>query len=199
MGHLDVKRLKSSKDKAMYIHHLIKDLEALDIMLEQGLIEKKTIRIGAEQEFCVTSNRFFPSKNSIELLDAINDNHFTTEIGKYNLEINSDPLELKTDCFAKLYNQLNSLLKKGQQVAEQNNSKIVLTGILPTLRLKHIGEDYMTDKPRYHVLNKALKSSRRECFNIHIKGVDELNLIHDSVMLEACNTSFSNPFADRSR
>lgn len=190
MGHLEVKQLKSPKDKALYIHHLVKDLEALDLMLENGLIEKEPIRIGAEQELCITTNDFFPNKNSIEILDSINHKNFTTEIGKYNLEINSDPLELKKNCFSLLQLQLKELLIRAQKVAKSKSSKIVLTGILPTLRLKHISEKYMTDKARYHVLNNALKSSRREHFNIHIKGVDELNLIHDSVMLEACNTSF---------
>jgi CBS domain-containing protein len=190
MGHLDVKQLKSPKDKALYIHHLVKDLEALDIMLQKGLIEKEPIRIGSEQEFCVTTKDFFPNNNSVEILEAINDEHFTTEIGKYNLEINSDPLELKENCFSVLHLQLKEFLEKAHKEAKAKDSKIVLTGILPTLRIKHIREDYMTDKPRYHVLNNALKSSRREHFNIHIKGVDELNLIHDSVMLEACNTSF---------
>jgi len=190
MGHLDVKRLKNPKDKALYIHHLVKDLEALDLMLKRGLIEKEPIRIGAEQEFCVTKKDFFPNNNSVEVLEAINDDHFTTEIGKYNLEINSDPLELKNDCFSQLHHQFNELLKKAVKAAKTKDSKIVLTGILPTLRLKHIKDNYMTEMPRYYVLNEALKSSRREHFNIHIKGVDELNLIHDSVMLEACNTSF---------
>ena len=190
MGHLDVKQLKSPKDKALYIHHLVRDLEAMDIMLKRGLIENEPIRIGAEQEFCVVTNDFFPNKNNIEVLDTINDDHFTTEIGRYNLEINSDPLLLKGDCFTQLHDQLKGLLEKGLNAAKAHNSKIVLTGILPTLRLKHIAENYMTDMPRYHVLNNALKASRRECFNIHIKGVDELNLIHDCVMLEACNTSF---------
>jgi CBS domain-containing protein/gamma-glutamyl:cysteine ligase YbdK (ATP-grasp superfamily) len=190
MGHLDVKQLKSPKDKALYIHHLVKDLEALDLMLKRGLIEKQTIRIGAEQEFCITQKDFSPNNNSVEVLEAIDDGHFTTEIGKYNLEINSDPLELKTNCFSQLERQFKELLLKAIAVAKTKDSKIVLTGILPTLRLKHIKDTYMTDKPRYHVLNEALKLSRREHFNIHIKGVDELNLIHDCVMLEACNTSF---------
>ncbi|NRD22208.1 CBS domain-containing protein [Winogradskyella litoriviva] len=190
MGHLDVKQLKNSKDKALYIHHLIKDLEALDIMLNKGLIEKSPIRIGAEQEFCITHKDFFPNNNSIEVLEAINNDHFTTEIGSYNLEINSDPLELKGDCFNKLNIQFKDLLNKAQKVAKAKDSKIILTGILPTLRLKHIKENYMTKKPRYSVLNNALKSSRRAHFNIHIKGVDELKLNHDSIMLEACNTSF---------
>ncbi len=190
MGYLDVKQLKSPKDKALYVHHLVKDLEALDIMLKRGLIEKKPIRIGAEQEFCVTKKDFFPNDNSVEVLEAINDEHFTTEIGKYNLEINSDPLILGGNCFSELHLQLQDFLKKAIKVAKIKDSKILLTGILPTLRLKHIKDNYMTDKPRYQILNNALKSSRREHFNIHIKGVDELNLIHDSVMLEACNTSF---------
>ncbi|MDP5081121.1 MAG: CBS domain-containing protein [Winogradskyella sp.] len=190
MGYLDVKLLKGSKDKALYIHHLIKDLEALDIMLKKGLIEESPIRIGAEQEFCLTKNDFSPNNNSLDVLEAINDNHFTTELGKYNLEINSDPLELKDNCFSQLHHQLKNLLDKATKISKTKDSKIILTGILPTLRLKHISQDYMTDIPRYHVLNDALISSRREHFNIHIKGVDELNLVHDSVMLEACNTSF---------
>ncbi len=43
---------------------------------------------------------------------------------------------------------------------------------------------------RYLVLNKAMIASRKQHFNIHIQGVDELNFLHDSVLLEACNTSF---------
>lgn len=190
MGHLDVKLLKSPKDNADYISFLIKDLKALDLMLKRELIEKSPIRIGAEQEYCVVNNRYFPQKNSASLLKGINDDHFTTEIGQYNLEINSDPLELTGACFTQLYKDLKRLLDKAESAANEKESKIILTGILPTLRLKHISENYMTDMPRYHVLNEALKDSRRQEFHIHIKGVDELNLIHDSVMLEACNTSF---------
>ncbi len=47
----------------------------------------------------------------------------------------------------------------------------------------------MTPIPRYHVLNEAIKESRKQDFYIHIKGVDEVNLLQDSVMLEGCNTS----------
>jgi gamma-glutamyl:cysteine ligase YbdK (ATP-grasp superfamily) len=190
MGHLDVKQLKSPKDKALYIHHLVKDLEVLDMMLKKGIIEEGPIRIGAEQEFCLVTKDYFPNNNSIEVLDEIGDEHFTTEIGKYNLEINSDPLKLEGDCFSQLHSRLKELLEKAVEGAKKKNSKIILTGILPTLRLKHISKKYMTDKPRYHILNEALKDSRRENFNIHIKGIDELNLRHNCVMLEACNTSF---------
>lgn len=190
MGNLNVIKLKTKKDKANYIHQLSKDIEALDFMVENNLIEKSPIRIGAEQEFCIVNNKFLPNNNALEILTAINDSHFTTEIGNYNLEINLDPLELKGDCFSKLHNQLETLLTKAKKAAHKKDSKIVLTGILPTLSLKHITIDNMTPIQRYYVLNDAVKASRKQGFNIHIKGVDELNLFHDSVMLEGCNTSF---------
>ncbi|MBT8245884.1 MAG: CBS domain-containing protein [Winogradskyella sp.] len=190
MGQLKVKQLVSPEEKALYTHYLLKDLKALEIMLNKNLIEKEPIRIGAEQEFCIVTEDFSPSKKAIEILDVIDDEHFTTEIGKYDLEINSDPLELKDNCFSELYHQFKTLLEKAQKAASTLDTKVLLTGILPTLRHKHIKENWMTPKPRYGMLNKALKDSRSQDFNIHIKGVDELRLFHNSVMLEACNTSF---------
>ena len=190
MGNLEVSVLNRKKDRASFVHHLIKDLQALDHLIENDLIEKSPLRIGAEQEFCLINNFFLPVNNSIDILKDLNDDHFTTEIGRYNLELNLDPLELTSSCFSKLHKTLNSYLKKAEQIANAHNSRIVLTGILPTLRVRHISEEYMTDKPRYFALNDAIKKSRQQDFWIHIKGVDELNLMHDSVMLEACNTSF---------
>ncbi|TXE19140.1 CBS domain-containing protein [Psychroserpens burtonensis] len=190
MGNLHVTKLSKKKDKANYIHQLIKDIEALDFMIENNMIEKAPIRIGAEQEFCLVNEEFLPNGNALDILKEINDHHFTTEIGNYNLEINLDPFELKADCFSKLHQQLKDLLNKAKIVADKYNTRIALTGILPTLSLKYITIDNMTPIQRYYVLNDAIKVSRKQDFNIHIKGVDELNLLHDSLMLEGCNTSF---------
>ena len=190
MGNLNVTRLTKKEDKANYIHQLTRDIEALDKMINDDLIEKSPIRIGAEQEFCIVNDTFLPNNNALEILKAIDDDHFTTEIGNYNLEINLDPFELKDDCFSKLFDQLTNLLDKAKKAAHEHNSRIVLTGILPTLSLKHITIENMTPIQRYYVLNDAIKESRKQDFDIHIKGIDELNLLHDTVMLEGCNTSF---------
>ena len=190
MGDLKVTRLSSKEDKSNYIHHLVNDVEALDQMIREGVIEKSPIRIGAEQEFCLINNEFKASHNSLEVLKEINDEHFTTEIGNYNLEINLDPLELKDDCFSVLANQLKGYIEKAKNAAAKKNTKILLTGILPTLTLKEIGDENMTPIQRYGVLNRAIRESRKQDFDIHIKGVDEINMLHDSVMLEGCNTSF---------
>jgi len=190
MGNLNVTKLQDKKEHANYIHHLMNDIEALDLMLEQDLIEKEPIRIGAEQEFFIVDDSFFPNNNALKMLENIDDEHFTTEIGNFNLEINLDPQELKTDCFSKLEEQLTTLLDKAKTAASKNKSHVILTGMLPTLSLKHISIDNMTPIQRYYVLNEAIRESRNQDFNIHIKGVEELNFHHDSVMLEGCNTSF---------
>lgn len=190
MGNLQVTKLTDPKDKASYIHQLIKDIKALEIMIKDGLIEKSPIRIGAEQEFCLVDDEFMPKGNSLEVLKDIDDDHFTTEIGNYNLEINLDPFELKGDCFSKLHEQLKTLVNKAREIAEAKDTKILLAGILPTLTLRHMTVENMTPIKRYFVLNDAIVESRKQEFNIHIKGVDEVKFLHDSVMLEGCNTSF---------
>lgn len=190
MGDLNVTKLTTKKDRANYIHHLLNDIKALDLMIEKGLIEESPLRIGAEQEFCLVNNQFLPESKSLELLKDIDDDHFTTEIGNYNLEINLDTLELGKDCFSKLHKQLDRLLEKAKKATSKKDIKIILTGILPSLSVNNVDEESMTDVERYSVLNDAIKNTRKQNFDIHIKGVDEINLHHGSVMLEGCNTSF---------
>ena len=190
MGDLNVTKLKTKKDRANYIHHLLNDIKALDLMIENGMIEDGVFRIGAEQEFCLVNNQFLPESKSLELLKDIDDPHFTTEISNYNLEINLDPLALGNTCFSQLHKQLETLLEKAKNAALKKDIKIILTGILPSLSVNNANEQNMTNVERYSVLNDAIKGIRRQNFDIHIKGTDELNLLHDSVMLEGCNTSF---------
>ncbi|MGI9626162.1 MAG: glutamate-cysteine ligase family protein, partial [Longimicrobiales bacterium] len=45
-------------------------------------------------------------------------------------------------------------------------------------------------KARYHALNEAMHRASGGAFRLRIQGTDELMIEHDSVMLEACNTSF---------
>lgn len=190
MGNLQVSEFSKKKDKIDYVHHLIQDLKALDYMVENDLIERTPVRIGAEQEFCLVDEYFMPVPNALEILEEVDDRHFTTEIGRYNLELNLDPLELNNSCFSRMHQSIRLFLDKANRTMEKYRWRIILTGILPSLRLRHISESYMTPIPRYFALNRAIKNSRKQDFWIHIKGVDELNLLHDSVMLEACNTSF---------
>lgn len=190
MGELKVKKLSADSDKVAYIDQLLTDIKALDEMLAKGMFEKEAIHIGAEQEFCLTNENWEPATNADALLKEIDDPHFTSELTVYNLEINLDPLKLEGKCFSELHKQLKRLLKKASEVADKHNTKIILTGILPTVTPDNLGPDSMTPLDRYKVLNDALIDIRQDEIELHIKGVDEVNLHHDNIMYEGCNTSF---------
>ena len=190
MGEQKVKKISDRLARAKFIRHLLNDVKALEIMLDTNLIEDDITRIGSEQEFCLVNKNWRPSKKSEEILNNIDDPHFTTEIALFNLEINLDPVELKTNAFSIVENQLNTLLKKAKVSAKRFNNNIVLTGILPTISKKELEFKYMTPKPRYWMLNDMLKELRGTNFRLHLRGVDELFTKHDSVMFEGCNTSF---------
>ena len=190
MGDQQVSRQLTTNKKARFIKHLLEDVKALEYMLEHDMIEKDIIRIGAEQEFCLVSNDWRPAKNAEDILSQISDKRFTTELARYNLEINLDPVELKADAFSKMENQLRELLRRGSEVSSKNNTKVVLTGILPTITKTHLSLDYITPNPRYYALNDMMLNLRRSHFMLHMQGVDELSIAHDSVLFEACNTSF---------
>ncbi|MCP4459526.1 MAG: CBS domain-containing protein [Cytophagales bacterium] len=190
MGEHSVSRISKEKSRAEFIRHLLNDIEALELMVKNNLIENDITRIGSEQEFCLVEDNWRPSKKAQEILKTIDDPHFTTELALYNLEINLDPHELKTDCFSKVEHQLKTLLAKAKTSAAKHNNKVVLAGILPSIGQKELEFDYMTPHPRYWALNDTIKELRGSDFKLRIRGVDELSIHHDSVLFEACNTSF---------
>jgi len=190
MGTHSVKPLDSEKVRGIYFHRLLTDLEALEQMLRDDYFLKEPIHIGAEQEFCLVDENWQPSDKAMEILEDIKEEHFTPELTRYNLEINLDPRPLKGTCFSEMHRQLNDLLDYGQEVAEKHKNYIIITGILPTITTHYLREEYMTPRRRYKILSEAIKNVRKSNLEVHITGVDEINLRHDSIMYEGCNTSF---------
>ncbi|WP_420321503.1 CBS domain-containing protein [Flagellimonas sp.] len=187
--HIAQSKFDQTERKA-FVQHLIDDIKALEIMVQQGMIENDIVRVGAEQEMCLVNTEFRPSPISLDLIEKINDPHFTTELASYNLEANLDPFTLDRNCFQNMEKQLRMLLAKAEAKANKMDAKVVLTGILPTISKNELGIDFMTPIPRYYKINDILTAWRGDHFTLKIKGVDELSLHHDSVLFEACNTSF---------
>jgi len=191
MGSQSVRAILSKEERKDFVHHMLNDIEAFQTMMNEQKFESNIQRIGAEQELCIVKSDFTPSYNALEILKNVHDEHLTTELGLFNLELNLDPYELKDDCFSVMENELHRLVGRVQEEAQNYESdNIILTGILPTLRLKDLDFKFITPYKRYRTLNEVLKSIRGGEFKLHIMGIDELKLTHDSILFEACNTSF---------
>ncbi|MBM4055154.1 MAG: CBS domain-containing protein [Planctomycetes bacterium] len=194
MGRQEVNPLKEAEQLRLFEKSLLRDVQAIEHMIAKGMFEKDVRRIGAEQEIFLVDRFCRPVPLAIEFLEQINDPHFTTELAKFNLEINLDPIPFTGNCFSKMENQLSELLNKARGIAHKNNADIILIGILPTLRKSDLEIDNMTPKPRYYALNEATSKLRGDDYEIFLAGTDELHIKHDSVMLEACTTSFQVHF-----
>ncbi len=195
MGSHDIERDLDAERLRQFTRKLLTDLRAIEKMLEGGAIESGVRRIGAEQELFLVNQRWGAANNNLDILaDLADDDHFTTELGRFNLEFNLDPMMWGGNCLSQMEGQLDRLLARVREAAEKHGTQVVMTGILPTLEKADLSLDHMTPKPRYFALNEAMTRLRGGAYIFHLKGQDELKLTHDSVMLEACNTSFQVHF-----
>ncbi len=190
MGKQQLSIARDPESRKKFLKQLLHDVEAIELMLENKQFETGVNRIGAEQEFCLVDKYFKPSLNAIDILQKIDDPHFTPELARYNLEINLDPFLLEGNCFSKMERHLKKMLQKADAAASSLNEKIILTGILPTIDFRAVQMEYMTPKKRYEALANIIYELRGEDFELNITGVDELILSHNNILFEACNTSF---------
>jgi len=169
---------------------LLNDLRALERMVDEKMFERGVSRIGAEQELFIVDGAYHPAPGALQILDGIQDPHYTTELGLFNLEINADPQPFAGKGLAAMEAQLTELYGRVRDVGAPHGLLPVMAGILPTINKTDLGLENMVPKPRYQMLNRVMNAARGDAFDFSIKGIDELTMRHDSVMVEACNASF---------
>ena len=180
--------------RANFTHHLLRDVQALEYMLKHEWFETDTIRIGAEQEMCLVDKKTLkPTPKNMTVLKRLKQYPWaTTEIARFNLETNFTPQIFTGDALRKMEEENMYQLGLVKEAAKASNAHIVLTGILPTLRKFDLAIENLTPKPRYLALIEAIKAQQKNVngFELSLQGIDDLNINHDSPLLEACNTSY---------
>lgn len=169
---------------------VLNDLRALEMMLERGMFEAGVRRIGAEQELALVDEALQPSPVGPEVLKELNEPKATTEIGRFNMELNLSPALFEGPVLGDMQREIEGLLARTDEAARAHGARPVLVGILPTLQQEHLTLDFITPRPRYFALNERITKARGGRYDIRIKGVDELKFSHDNVLVEGLNTSF---------
>ena len=199
MGEHNVDQYTDEKKSQAFMKALLEDLCALACMLEEGYVENGVTRIGAEQEMFLIDRHQRPAPVSLEVLEHAHDSRLTTEIARFNLEANLTPLKLENSCFSLMEQELSELLDVASNSAATQGANVLLSGILPTLQKSDLTLDNLTPVVRYHELNRGVIRLRGGPLAIHIKGLDELYLTHDNIMMESCNTSFQVHFQSNAK
>ena len=190
MGEQNVKRNTDEAERQAFMKCLLNEVQALETMLERGMIESGKRRVGAEQEMFIVNRSGQPAMKALDLLDDIDDERFTHEIGLFNLEANLGVQNVDAHCLRRMEQEANEIYAIARRHAAAHDCDIALVGILPTLARDHLTLDSMVPTVRYKALNDALRALRGKDFEFTINGIDQLTVKHDNVMMEACNTSF---------
>jgi len=194
LGDKDIRLELDSSELRVFTQALLKDVRALEQLLQGDRIESGVRRIGLEQELFLVDDMWRPAPIAVEALERIEDPRVTSEIGRFNLECNLEPLLFGGNCLRLMENRLNDLLGTVRKTVRDLGAEVALIGILPTLRKSDLTMENMVPADRYYALNEALTRLRGGSYELRIKGTDELRVTHDTVMLEAANASFQVHF-----
>ncbi|MBW2529453.1 MAG: CBS domain-containing protein [Deltaproteobacteria bacterium] len=195
MGTSDVATGPNASEMRAFTRAVLDDVIALEKLIEEGRVESGVRRIGAEQEMFLIDSSRQPAPVAVEVLEELRDEpRVTTELARFNLEVNLTPQTFGPDCLRNMEWELGEVLERIDRAAQKHGASVLLAGILPTLRVTNLSLDMMTPNPRYYELNRATSALRDGAFHIVMKGLDELDITHDNVMFESANTSFQIHF-----
>ena len=191
MGRLDADTGRDSAEIRAFTKAILRDLKALEKMLSEDMIESGVRRFGVEQEFFLVDRGWRPATVALDVLEHLPADTFTTELALFNLEANLQPKLLTGRCFSAMEVEIEERIAQARAAAQREGADVVLCGILPTLGKSDLSMDSITPMPRYYALNDALNRIRGgSSYRLRIEGTDEIFVEHDSVMVEACNTSY---------
>jgi gamma-glutamyl:cysteine ligase YbdK (ATP-grasp superfamily) len=179
----------SGEDRGKYRDKVRRSLEVFARMLRERMFEANPSQMGVEIELNLVDEQGAPSMRNAEVLDAIADPAWATEVGQFNLEINVPPRGFEGDAVADLEQEIRSSLNTADAKARGTGSRIVMVGILPSLQEQDVHEGTLSANARYRVLNEQIFAARGEDMRIAIDGAEQLLTHADSITPEAACTS----------
>jgi gamma-glutamyl:cysteine ligase YbdK (ATP-grasp superfamily) len=179
----------TGEDRRIYRAKLGRSLDVFARMLHDHLFETDPCLVGQEIELNLVDSGGEPSMRNADVLAAIADPAWATEVGQFNLEINVPPRPLTGDTVADLEAEIRGSLNAGDATARELGTRLVMIGILPTLRKADVSESTLSASERFRVLNEQIFAARGEDMRIEIDGPEQLITHADSITPEAACTS----------
>src|SRR3954463_16680365 len=121
-------------DRRRFREKARRNLDALAAMLDERRFEADERSIGLEIELNLCDPESRPALANAEVLDRIADDAFQTELGRFNLEVNVPPRLLGGGALRGLEAGERASLDRAEAHARDAGARLLLIGILPTLR-----------------------------------------------------------------
>jgi Glutamate-cysteine ligase family 2(GCS2) len=180
----------STEDRRRYREKVQRCLEAFAAMLRDSEFASDPPSMGMEIELNLVDEAGRPAMRNAAVLDAIADERWATELAQCNIEVNLPPFPLAAKSLGALEQTIRDALNDADARARRQGARLMLIGILPTLREADLTESALSANPRYRLLNEQILTARGgEHMHLDIDGVERLRTHHDSISPEAACTS----------
>jgi len=189
MGDEISSRTFTREQRVKYRHKVRRCLDVFAEMLAHHRFEESASLTGLEIELNLVNSDGLPAMKNAQVLEAIADPAFQTELAKYNIELNVPPAPMPGNAVFTLENNLRAALDHADERAGSGGSAIAMIGILPTLRPEHLTGDWMSVNPRYQALEEAVFAARREDIELDISGPEPLQMYTSTIAPESACTS----------
>ncbi len=186
----DVERTEFTRaDRQRFRQKVRQCLDVFAQMLAESRFDSDNPMSGLEVELNLVDEAGDPAMRNADVLDAIADPAFQTELGRFNIEINLPPRELGPDGLVGFEDSVRASLNAAEGKANSIDSHIVMVGILPTLRHEHMNRETLSANHRYRLLEEQIFAARGEDLEINISGVERLVTQADTIAPESACTS----------
>src|ERR1700722_5029906 len=135
----------SQQDRRAYREKVRQCLDVLARMLRESRFDSEPRQVGLEIELNLVDADGLPAMTNSAVLAAIADPSWASELGRFNLEINVPPLQLNGQALGALERNVRGKLAHAAARALGTGSRLVMIGILPTLRQEHVPSDAMSN------------------------------------------------------
>jgi hypothetical protein len=190
MGEEIQKENFAQADYDLFQQRLEEEAELLRSLFARRAFDNSSRMLGYELELCLADRDGHPSKINTQVINDAANPLFTTELAKFNMEINGNPFPYEGAVFNRVESDLTTLLQQAQDAAARFDSQIGLFGVFPSVTREHLNPDsYMTELHRYNQLNRQLLNMRGRPIHLQLDGEEQLVVDKADVMLEALATS----------
>lgn len=167
------------------------DLDVFERMLAEAHFEAERPLTGLEIELNLVDDSYEPAFANDQVLEAIADPEYQTELAQFNIELNVAPRPLPGDEALELEGALRDSLNDAEAKARGAGARIVPIGILPTIRPEHFEGDWISKNNRYTALNDSIFVARGEDIVLDIEGPtgERLHTFAESIAPESACTS----------
>jgi Glutamate-cysteine ligase family 2(GCS2) len=179
----------SRADRTRHREKVRRNLDVFARMLREAAFETDDPMTGLEMELNLIDEAGDPALKNAEVLEAIADPDFQTELGQFNIEINVAPAKLREGGLSRFEKSLRRSLNDAEEKGSKVGAHQVMIGILPTLAEGHMDVSSLSSNPRYKLLSEQILAARGEDITISISGRERLTTTSDSIVPEAACTS----------